>query len=78
MDITKDILLGKWHEYKGQVLQQWGKLTKDDLTRLNGKTEELDGLLQQRYGHSRAQARTKMNNWRFKINNWRYDHDQSH
>ena len=63
MDATKDILLGKWHELKGQVRQQWGKLTDDDITRLSGKTEELAGVLQQRYGFGKAQAEMEINNW---------------
>jgi uncharacterized protein YjbJ (UPF0337 family) len=63
MDATKDILQGKWHELKGQVKGQWGKLTDDDVTRLSGKTEELAGVLQQRYGYGKAQAETEINNW---------------
>jgi uncharacterized protein YjbJ (UPF0337 family) len=63
MGATNDILLGKWHELKGQVRQQWGKLTDDDLTQLNGKTEELVGVLQQRYGYGRGQAETEIHNW---------------
>jgi len=63
MDATKDILTGKWHELKGQVRQKWGKLTDDDLARLNGKTEELAGVLQQRYGYARAQADIEINKW---------------
>ncbi len=62
MDTTKDILFGKWHELKGQVRQQWGKLTDDDLTRLSGKIE--DSLaLQQRYGYGKAQAEKEINDW---------------
>jgi uncharacterized protein YjbJ (UPF0337 family) len=63
MDTTKDILLGKWHELKGQVRQKWGKLTDDDFARLSGKTEELAGILQQRYGYARAQAEIEINKW---------------
>jgi uncharacterized protein YjbJ (UPF0337 family) len=63
MEATQDILLGKWHELKGQVRQQWGKLTEDDLTRLNGKTEELAGVLQQRYGYGKAQAEIEIHTW---------------
>jgi len=63
MDSTQDILFGKWHELKGKVRQQWGKLTDDDLTRLSGKTEELAGVLQQRYGYSKAQAELEINKW---------------
>ncbi len=63
MDATKDILMGKWHELKGQVRNQWGKITDDDLTRLSGKAEELAGVLQQRYGYSRAQAEKEIDSW---------------
>ena len=63
MEGTQDILLGKWHELKGQVRQQWGKLTDDDLTRLGGKTEELAGVLQQRYGYGKAQAENEIHAW---------------
>jgi uncharacterized protein YjbJ (UPF0337 family) len=63
MDANQDILKGKWHELKGQVKQQWGKLTDDDFTRLSGKTEELAGVLQQRYGYGKAQAGIEINKW---------------
>jgi uncharacterized protein YjbJ (UPF0337 family) len=62
-ETTKDILFGKWHELKGLVRQKWGKLTDDDFTRLSGKTEEFAGVLQQRYGYSKAQAEMEINNW---------------
>jgi uncharacterized protein YjbJ (UPF0337 family) len=63
MGATNDILLGKWHELKGHVREQWGKLTDDDLLLLSGKTEELSGVLQQRYGYDKAKAETEINNW---------------
>jgi uncharacterized protein YjbJ (UPF0337 family) len=63
MDATTDILHGKWHELKGLVRQQWGKLTDDDMTQLSGKTEELAGILQQRYGYGKAQANTEIDKW---------------
>jgi len=63
MDANKDILHGKWHELKGKVRQQWGKLTDDDLTQVSGKAEELAGVLQQRYGYSKAQAEMEITTW---------------
>lgn len=63
MSTTQDIVLGKWHELKGQVRQQWGKITDDDLAQLSGKTEELVGVLQQRYGYGKAQAEIEINQW---------------
>jgi uncharacterized protein YjbJ (UPF0337 family) len=63
LDATTDILQGKWHEVKGQVREQWGKLTDDDLKKLSGKQEQLTGVLQQRYGYGRAQAEMEIANW---------------
>jgi len=63
MGEPQDKLLGNWHELKDQVRQRWGKLTDDDLARLNGKTEELVEVLQQRYGYGKAQAEIEINHW---------------
>jgi uncharacterized protein YjbJ (UPF0337 family) len=63
MSATRDVVLGKWHEIKGKVRQQWGKLTDDDLAQISGKTEELVGVLQQRYGYGKAQAEIEINQW---------------
>jgi uncharacterized protein YjbJ (UPF0337 family) len=63
MDATQDILTGKWHELRGKVRNQWGKLTDDDVTKLSGKTEELAGVLQQRYGYGKAQAENEIQKW---------------
>ena len=54
--MNKDIMQGKWTEMKGKVKEQWGKLTDDDLDKIEGKSEQLLGLLQQRYGYARDQA----------------------
>jgi uncharacterized protein YjbJ (UPF0337 family) len=69
--MNKDIFDGKSKEMRGQIKEWWGKLTDDDLTRLSGKTEELSGILQQRYGYGKAQAETE-------INKWLHNHDQAH
>jgi len=54
--MNKDIMQGKWREMKGRVKQQWGKLTDDDLTQIDGNSERLLGMLQQRYGYARDKA----------------------
>jgi uncharacterized protein YjbJ (UPF0337 family) len=63
MDANQDIVQGNWPELKGQVKQRWGKLTDDDVQRLGGKTEELAGVLQQRYGYGKIQAEMEINKW---------------
>lgn len=67
MNGPNDILEGKWHELKGQARQQWAKITDDDLEKLSGKSEELAGVLQQRYGYGKAQAENEINDWLGKV-----------
>lgn len=54
--MNKDILQGKWKQLKGEVKQRWADLTDDDLTRIEGESDKLLGILQEKYGYSREQA----------------------
>ena len=54
--MNEDILKGKWHELKGNVKEQWGKLTDDDIVTIEGRSEKLVGILQARYGYSKDKA----------------------
>jgi uncharacterized protein YjbJ (UPF0337 family) len=58
-----DRVEGNWNEFKGKVQQQWGKLTNDDLSQVNGKRTELCGRLQQRYGYAKDQAEREIDTW---------------
>lgn len=51
--MNKDIIKGNWREIKGKLKQQWGSLTDDDLTKMQGTYEELAGALQKRYGYQK-------------------------
>lgn len=59
--INQDILAGKWKQTRGKVKQWWGKLTDNDLDRINGRIEELIGNLQEVYGYTREQAEDEVN-----------------
>lgn len=59
--MNSDQLEGKWKQLKGSVKQQWGKLTDDDLTFINGRGEELVGKVQERYGIAREEAQRRVN-----------------
>jgi uncharacterized protein YjbJ (UPF0337 family) len=63
MDAPRDIVQSKWPELKGQVRQQFGKLTAEDIERLSGRPAELVLLLRQRYGYGQAQAEMEIDNW---------------
>ncbi|HEV8441034.1 MAG TPA: CsbD family protein [Methylomirabilota bacterium] len=59
--MNKDILEGKWKQLRGKAKETWGKLTDDDLDRIEGKSDQLIGLLQQRYGYARDRAQEELN-----------------
>ena len=54
--MNRDVLEGKWLQLKGNIKQQWGRLTDDELDQINGRYEELVGKIQERYGYSREEA----------------------
>jgi len=56
-------LKGKWNELKGRVKEKWGKLTDDDLDKVEGKRDKLLGLIQQRYGESRDKVEQQLEKW---------------
>ena len=41
---------GSWKEVTGKIKQKWGQLTDDDLAQINGRRDQLEGKIQQRYG----------------------------
>ncbi len=51
--MNKDIIQGNWKELKGKVQHQWGNLTDDEIDRMKGSRQELEGLLQKKYGYQK-------------------------
>ena len=62
--MNKDQLQGKWHQMKGEVKTQWGKLTNDDIEQISGNLEKLVGAIQERYGYDRARAEKEVEAFR--------------
>ena len=54
---------GNWKQVKGAVKQQWGKLTDDNLTAIDGQREKLEGAIQNRYGIARDETRKQGDAW---------------
>ena len=51
---------GELEAARRKIKAKWGKLTADDLTAINGRREELEGKIQQRYGLAKDQARKEI------------------
>jgi uncharacterized protein YjbJ (UPF0337 family) len=58
-----NIIEGNWKQNQGKIKEKWGKLTQDDLTQINGQREQLEGILQQRYGLAKDMVRKDVDAW---------------
>lgn len=54
--MTWDEIKGNWRQQKGRLKEKWGELTDDDLDKIDGKKDQLLGVLQNRYGRTRDAA----------------------
>ena len=61
--MNKDEVGGNWQQVKGKVKEQWGKLTDDDMTVIEGKRDQLVGKIQERYGYAKDQAEKEVDSW---------------
>jgi uncharacterized protein YjbJ (UPF0337 family) len=68
--MNKDIIQGNWTEIKGKIRQQWGKLTDDDVAKMQGTYEELTGKLQATYGYEMDQAKIEIDTF-VENNKWK-------
>ena len=58
-----DRVQGSWKRLTGRVKENWGKLTDDDLTAINGRRDQLEGKIQERYGIAKDQVRKDVDDW---------------
>ncbi len=54
---------GSWKQLKGKVKEKWGDLTDDDLDKIAGRQDQFEGVIQQRYGLTKDQARKQIKDW---------------
>jgi uncharacterized protein YjbJ (UPF0337 family) len=61
--VDENILRGKWNQLKGEVKQQWGEFTDDELDQIEGRRDKLVGMLQEKYGYSRERAEDEVDDF---------------
>ena len=54
--MTWDSMASDWNQSQTKVRQRWGRLTEEDLRRINGKRTELVNIVAERYDIKRDQA----------------------
>jgi uncharacterized protein YjbJ (UPF0337 family) len=57
MTVDWNRIEGNWKQAQGKIKEKWGKLTDDDLTLINGQREQLEGVIQKRYGLAKDMVR---------------------
>lgn len=63
-----DRIEGGWKQLSGKVKEQWGKLTDDDLTEIDGKRDQLAGKIQARYGMAKDEAERQLDDFAKRLN----------
>lgn len=61
--MNKDEAGGNWKQFKGKVKEQWGKLTDDDMTIIEGKRDQLVGKIQKPLWLSERSAEKEVVDW---------------
>jgi uncharacterized protein YjbJ (UPF0337 family) len=51
-----DEMKGKWKQHVGSAKIAWGKLTEDELLKIEGHQDKLAGAIQERYAVTRDEA----------------------
>ncbi len=62
-----DQIEGEWKNMKGKVKEHWGELTDDELDQAAGNREQLEGLVQKRYGKTKEAAQKEVDSWLAKL-----------
>jgi uncharacterized protein YjbJ (UPF0337 family) len=61
--MNADQLKGKWMQFKGELKQQYGKFTDDDLQQIGGNYEKFIGKVQERYGEKKDELMKWVDQW---------------
>ena len=55
-----DRVEGQWKQRRGKAVNHWGKVMNDELAAIAGKHEQLVGILQEKYGVAKEDARRQV------------------
>lgn len=58
-----DTIEGTWKQVTGKAQAKWGDITGDEWSSISGRRDEIVGLVQKRYGHTRDAAERDVDDW---------------
>ena len=63
-----DRVEGQWKQRRGKAVSHWGKMMNDELAAVAGKHEQLVGILQEKYGIAKEEAKQQVVEFKKYIN----------
>ena len=64
--MNADQLKGQWVQFKGDLKEQWGKFTDNDLEEIAGIYDKFVGKVQERYGDKKSELLKWADAWHAK------------
>jgi uncharacterized protein YjbJ (UPF0337 family) len=64
--MNQDQVKGTWNTLKGKAKRLWGELTDDDFLKAEGSVDKLFGIIQKRFGDTKEQIKSKIDNLHMK------------
>ena len=61
--VNQDQFAGSWKQFKGELKEEWGEFTDDDLLQIEGKLDKFEGKMQERYGNRKEELREWTDKW---------------
>ena len=58
-----DQIKGNWKQLKGKAQTTWGDITDDEWLKIEGRREELVGMVQAKYGRAKDVAEKEVDSW---------------
>ncbi len=68
--MNKSTFKGNWDQLKGQVKKTWGKLTDNQLEKIDGDFDRFVGAVETAYGYTSSQAANSVNEFLSKENDY--------
>ncbi len=61
--MNSDTIKGNWKQFKGKIKESWGDLTDDELDKVEGKRDQIVGLIQKKYGQSKEEVESRLSEY---------------
>jgi uncharacterized protein YjbJ (UPF0337 family) len=58
-----DQIAGQWKQFAGRAREKWGLLTESEIEATKGRRDQLEGIIQERYGISKEEAHRQLEEW---------------